>query len=47
MFGLPPAHYQKWPALAAGFHMTSTSKDRCLLFCLMFCSSSSIIVCWG
>lgn len=29
MFGLPPAHYDKWPILRDSFHMLSTSKDRC------------------
>lgn len=28
MFGLPPAHYDKWPALRDNFHMLTTSKDR-------------------
>ena len=28
MFGLPPAHYDKWPALRDNFDMLSTSKDR-------------------
>ena len=27
-FGLPPAHYDKWPALRDNFIMVSTSKDR-------------------
>jgi hypothetical protein len=27
-FGLPPAHYDKWPALRDNFNMVSTSKDR-------------------
>jgi len=27
-FGLPPPHYDRWPALREGFHMLSTSKDR-------------------
>lgn len=27
-FGLPPAHYDRYPELRAGFHMLSTSKDR-------------------
>ncbi|EFN55359.1 hypothetical protein CHLNCDRAFT_52559 [Chlorella variabilis] len=28
MFGLPPAHYDKWPLLRQNFNMVSTSKDR-------------------
>lgn len=28
MFGLPPAHYKKWPALEDGFDMLTTSRDR-------------------
>ncbi|PSC69860.1 gamma-glutamyl hydrolase [Micractinium conductrix] len=28
MFGLPPAHYDTWPALRQNFHMLTTSKDR-------------------
>lgn len=28
MFGLPPPHYEKWPALRDGFHLLTTSKDR-------------------
>lgn len=28
MFGLPPAHYDRWPALRQHFHMLTTSKDR-------------------
>ena len=27
-FGLPPAHYDTWPALRQNFHMLTTSKDR-------------------
>ena len=29
MFGLPPAHYEKWPALRENYHLLTTSKDRC------------------
>jgi hypothetical protein len=28
MFGLPPAHYDRWPALRSSFDLLSTSKDR-------------------
>lgn len=28
MFGLPPAHYDRWPALRSAFDLLSTSKDR-------------------
>lgn len=28
MFGLPPAHYQKWPVLEETFDVLTTSKDR-------------------
>lgn len=28
MFGLPPDHYQKWPALAENFDILSTAQDR-------------------
>lgn len=27
-FGLPPAHYNKWPALRDNFNLLTTSKDR-------------------
>lgn len=28
MFGLPPAHYDRWPALRDNFNLLTTSKDR-------------------
>ena len=43
-FGLPPAHYARWPILNETYDVLSTSKDRCVCVCRV-CVPSARAMC--